>query len=120
MSIRKTMVLAAICVAAVAMPSYGVTTHRMTDTDISYSGGFITTSGVLVFPGKTLADLEGYSFWGTMGGGSFGAVKTGLSNQIKLYPANATGAAIQRYDFDIMAMEGDYGWTRWWYERVCR
>ena len=108
MSIRKTMALAAICVATMSLPSYGVTTHRMTDTDISYSGGFITTSGVLVFPGKTLADLEGRSFWGTMGGGSFGAVKTGLSNQVKPYPANATGAAIQRYDFDIVTIEGTY------------
>ena len=108
MSIRKTIALAAICVATMSLPSYGVTTHRMTDTDISYSGGFITTSGVLVFPGKTLADLEGYSFWGTMGGGSFGAVKTGLSNQVKPYPANATGAAVQRYDFDIVTIEGTY------------
>ena len=106
MSIRKTMAFAAICVATMSSPSYGVTTHRMADTDITYSGGFITTDGVLVFLGKTLADLEGYSFWGTMGGGSFGAVKTGLSNQVKPYPANATGAAIQRYDFDIVTIEG--------------
>ena len=62
------VVASALCVATMSLSSYGVTTHRMTDTDISYSGGFITTSGVLVFPGKTLADLEGYSFWGTMGG----------------------------------------------------
>ena len=89
------VVVAALMVCA-AGTARAVTTHRMTDTDISYSGGFITTSGVLVFPGKTLADLEGHSFWGTMGGGSFGAVKTGLSNQVKPYPANATGAAIQR------------------------
>ena len=43
-----------------------------------------------------------------MGGSSFGAVKTGLSNQVKPYPANATGAAIQRYDFDIVTIEGTY------------
>ena len=115
--IRVAVAALMVCAAGTAR---AVTTHRMTDTDISYSGGFITTSGVLVFPGKTLADLEGYSFWGTMGGGSFGAVKTGLSNQIKPYPANATGAAIERYDFDIVTMEGDYRWTRWWHERVCR
>ena len=50
-----------VAVAALMVCTVGtaraVTTHRMTDTDISYSGGFITTSGVLVFPGKTLADL---------------------------------------------------------------
>ena len=101
------MAIIAFCAAA-AVPSYGVTTHCMADTDISYSGGFITSDGVLVFPGKTLADLEGCSFWGTMGGGSFGSVKTGLSNQVKPYPANATGAAIQRYDFDIVTIEGTY------------
>ena len=103
--IRVAVAALMVCAAGTA---WAVTTHRMTDTDISYSGGFITTSGVLVFPGKTLADLEGYSFWGTMGGSSFGAVKTGLSNQIKPYPANATGAAIQRYDFDIVTIEGTY------------
>ncbi|MBQ2334912.1 MAG: hypothetical protein II381_01300, partial [Victivallales bacterium] len=103
--IRVAVAALMVCAAGTAR---AVTTHRMTDTDISYSGGFITTSGVLVFPGKTLADLEGYSFWGTMGGSSFGAVKTGLSNQVKPYPANATGAAIQRYDFDIVTIEGTY------------
>ena len=99
---------ALFCVAFAPAPSWAVTTHRMTDTEISYSDGFITTDGVLVFPGKTLADLEGRSFWGTMAGGSFGAVKTGISNQVKPYPANATGDAITRYDFDIMTMEGTY------------
>ena len=103
--IRVAVAALMVCAAGTAL---AVTTHRMADTDISYSGGFITTSGVLVFPGKTLADLEGHSFWGTMGGGSFGAVKTGLSNQVKPYPANATGAAIQRYDFDIVTIEGTY------------
>ncbi|MBQ8112467.1 MAG: hypothetical protein IJ146_04595 [Kiritimatiellae bacterium] len=103
--IRVVVAALMVCAAGTAL---AVTTHRMADTDISYSGGFITTGGVLVFPGKTLADLEGHSFWGTMGGGSFGAVKTGLSNQVKPYPANATGAAIQRYDFDIVTIEGTY------------
>ena len=99
---------ALFCVAFAPAPSRAVTTHRMTDTEISYADGFITTDGVLVFPGKTLADLEGRSFWGTMAGGSFGAVKTGISNQVKPYPANATGDAIQRYDFDIVTIEGTY------------
>ncbi|MBO7683728.1 MAG: hypothetical protein J6T51_03280 [Kiritimatiellae bacterium] len=102
------LVATALCAATAPAPSLAVTTHRMADTDISYSGGFITTGGVLVFPGKTLADLEGRSFWGTMAGGSFGAVKTGISNQVKPYPANATGAAIERYDFDIVTIEGTY------------
>ena len=101
--------LTMICAAVAAMScltAQAVTTHRMADTEIAYTGGFITTGGVLVFPGKTLADLEGCSFWGTMGGGAFGAVKTGLSNTVKPYPANATGSAIQRYDFDIMTTAG--------------
>ena len=53
--IRVAVAALLVCAAGTAR---AVTTHRMTDTDISYSGGFITTSGVLVFPGKTLADLE--------------------------------------------------------------
>ena len=108
LSRRIALLAALLCAALAPAPSWAVTTHRMADSDISYSGGFITTGGVLVFPGKTLADLEGRSFWGTMAGGSFGAVKTGISNQVKPFPANATGDAITRYDFDIMTMEGAY------------
>lgn len=104
--LKRVAALVAAVVAMSCLTAQAVTTHRMADTEISYSGGFITTGGVLVFPGKTLADLEGYSFWGTMAGGSFGAVKTGLSNTVQPYPANATGADIQRYDFDIVTKDG--------------
>ena len=103
--IRVAVAALMVCAAGTAR---AVTTHRMADVDIVYSGGFITTGGVLVFPGKTLADLEGCSFWGTMSGSAFAAVRTGISNQIKPYPVNATGNAITRYDFDIVSLEGSY------------
>ncbi|MBP5509521.1 MAG: hypothetical protein J6Z49_01220 [Kiritimatiellae bacterium] len=101
------MALAAFCVAA-AVPSYGVTTHYMPHAELKYSDGFIPTTGVLVFPDVTLADLEGCSYWGRIGGSSLTCAKTALSNAVQPYPAGSTGDAIQRYDFDLVSHEGDY------------
>ena len=119
---RALLVAAAICVATyppseasaadgsmrgAPSPSFGVTTHYMPYADLEYSGGFIPTGGVLVFPDVTLADLEGCSYWGRISGGSIGSVKTALSNEVKPYPAGATGDAIERYDFDLVFREGN-------------
>ena len=104
---RAALVTAAICVATAPLPSFGVTTHYMPHADLAYSDGFIPTSGVLVFPDVTLADLEGCSYWGRMSGGAIGVVKTALSNAVQTYPAGATGGAIERYDFDLVAREGN-------------
>lgn len=105
---RGALVAIAICAAAVAMPTYGVTTHYMPHADLVYSGGFIPADGVLVFPDMTLADLEGCSYWGRIGGSALGRVKTALSNAVKAFPVGATGDAIERYDFDLVSHEGDY------------
>ena len=93
--------------AAVALPTYGVTTHYMPHADLAYSDGFIPTGGVLVFPDVTLADLEGCSYWGRIAGSSIGTVKTALSNAVQAFPAGATGDAIERYDFDLVARENN-------------
>ena len=105
---RAALVAAAICVATAPSPSFGVTTHYMPHADLAYSDGFIPTGGVLVFPDVTLADLEGCSYWGRIGGAAISCVRTALSNDVKPYPAGATGDAIERYDFDLAAHEGDY------------
>ena len=94
-----------VCAAGTAR---AVTTHYMPHADLVYSGGFIPTSGVLVFPDMTLADLEGCSYWGRIGGSALGRVKTALSNAVKAFPVGATGDAIERYDFDLVSHEGDY------------
>ena len=94
-----------VCAAGTAR---AVTTHYMYHADLVYSGGFIPTSGVLVFPDMTLADLEGCSYWGRIGGSALGRVKTALSNAVKAFPVGATGDAIERYDFDLVSHEGDY------------
>ena len=104
---RAALVTAAICVATAPLPSFGVTTHYMPHADLAYSDGFIPTGGVLVFPDVTLADLEGCSYWGRIGGSSIGTVKTALSNAVQSYPAGATGDAIERYDFDLVARENN-------------
>ena len=104
---RAALVTAAICVATAPLPSFGVTTHYMPHADLAYSDGFIPTGGVLVFPDVTLADLEGCSYWGRIGGSSIGVVKTALSNAVQSYPAGATGDAIERYDFDLVARENN-------------
>ena len=95
---------AAICVAA-ALPSWA-TTHYMSEADMVYSGDFIPAGGVLVFPGKTLADLEGCHFWGRIGGNSIARTGTALSQEPLAYPAGATGVSIERYDFDLQQLEG--------------
>ena len=82
------------------------TTHYMPNADIVYSGDFIPAGGVLVFPGKTLADLEGCHFWGRIAGNYVGRTGTALSQEPLAYPAGATGAAIERYDFDLQQLEG--------------
>ena len=105
---RAALLAAAICVATALSPSFGVTTHYMPHADLAYSDGFIPTGGVLVFPDVTLADLEGCSYWGRIGGAAISCVRTALSNDVKPYPAGATGDAIERYDFDLAAHEGDY------------
>lgn len=95
---------AALLVYAAGM-ARAVTTHYMPCADLVYSGGFITETEALVFPDVTLADLEGCSFWGRIGGTSLGRVKTALSNAVKPFPAGATGDAIERYDFDLVTRE---------------
>ncbi len=80
-------------------------TYMMDDADLVYDGGHISTTGTLVFPGKTLADLEGYEFWGRFGGSYIGTGYVGLSDVADVYPANATGSEIERYDFDIKGQE---------------
>ena len=104
----RAVVLAAAGVTIAALPSFGVTTHYMPHADLEYSGGFIPTGGVLVFQDVTLADLEGCSYWGRIGGASINCVRTALSNEVKPYPAGATGGAIERYDFDLVTHESDY------------
>ena len=104
---RAALVAAAICVVAVASPSFGVTTHYMPHADLAYSDGFIPTGGVLVFPDVTLADLEGCSYWGRIAGSSIGTVKIALSNAVQAFPVGATGDAIERYDFDLVARENN-------------
>jgi hypothetical protein len=37
-------------------------TYRAPLTDMVFNGGFISKTGVLVFPGIKLADLDGYWF----------------------------------------------------------
>jgi hypothetical protein len=97
---------AAVCVAMFSLSAGGITTHTMPHAELKYTGGFITTDGVLVFPGVTLADLEGCSYWGRIGGSHINIVKTALSNTVQAYPAGATGADIKRYDFDLVTQEG--------------
>ena len=104
---RAALVAAAICIATALSPSFGVTTHYMPHADLAYSDGFIPTGGVLVFPDVTLADLEGCSYWGRIAGSSIGVVKTALSNAVQAFPAGATGDAIERYDFDLVARENN-------------
>ncbi len=99
----------AIAMAAMAcLPAQAVTTHHMPLAELTYSASFITPEGVLVFPGKTLADLEGCSFWGRIGGSALGRVKGALSNAVQAFPAGATGTAIERYDFDLVSNEGQH------------
>lgn len=99
---------AAAFLATAFLPARAVTTHYMPQADLAYSGGFITSEGALVFPGKTLADLEGCGFWGRIAGNAIACVKTALSNAVKPYPAGAAGDAIERYDFDLVAHEGEH------------
>lgn len=110
---RTCTILALACAAAAFLataflPARAVTTHYMPQADLAYSGGFITSEGALVFPGKTLADLEGCGFWGRIAGNAIAFVKTALSNAVKPYPAGAAGDAIERYDFDLVAHEGEH------------
>ena len=95
-------------VAMACLPAQAVTTHYMPHAELTYSASFITPEGVLVFPGKTLADLEGCSFWGRIGGSALGRVKIALSNAVQAFPAGATGTAIERYDFDLVSNEGQH------------
>ncbi|MBR6733185.1 MAG: hypothetical protein IKL96_02170 [Kiritimatiellae bacterium] len=98
---------AAAFLATAFLPARAVTTHYMPQADLAYSGGFITSEGALVFPGKTLADLEGCGFWGRIAGNAIACVKTALSNAVQAFPVGATGDAIERYDFDLVALENN-------------
>jgi hypothetical protein len=81
-------------------------TYRAPLTDMVFNGGFISKTGVLVFPGIKLADLDGYWFWGRMSGGHISINRKGFSNKPKIFPEGATGDGIQRIDFDMLTVDG--------------
>ena len=99
---KVALAAAAICIA---LPARAITTYRVPHTDVEFKDGFIPTGGRLVFPNLTLADLEGYWFWGRMAGGFVNAHRA-FSNKPQVYPAGATGENIKRIDFDLACKDG--------------
>ena len=102
----KAAALACAAALSAAMPAQAATRHAMHGADIVYSGDFIPADGALVFPGKALADLEGCHFWGRIAGSYVSRTGAALSQEPVAYPAGATGAAIERYDFDLQQLDG--------------
>ncbi len=102
----KAAALACAAALSAAMPAQAaITTYRVPHTDVEFTDGFIPTGGRLVFPDLTLADLDGYWFWGRMAGGYLNAHRA-FSNKPQVYPAGATGENIQRIDFDLACKDG--------------